>query len=112
MFHRTFRAVNLYLLILDFNMEKAIEIFFQQSALVIFMGILIVFMYRYFSRKIDKLEIENMRLNQYILDREKEISDEKSEELKATVPVLSKVVSVLDEHNKLTEYEQRKKYKA
>ena len=66
------------------------------------------------ERKALKTELENA--NKYILlqlkeqtEMEVEIADEKTEELKSSIITLNKVASVLDEHNKLTEYEQRRK---
>lgn len=86
-------------------MDKAIEILFTQSAIVVFMGIVIYFIWidRNKERK------ENLRLNEYILMREREISEDRMDEQKEVIEAMNSVATELSKHNKITEYEQHRK---
>jgi hypothetical protein len=86
-------------------MEKALEIFFTQSSIVIFMGVVIYFLWldRNKERK------ENLRLNEYILMREREIASDRMDEQKEIIEAMNEVATSLTNHNKLTEYEQHRK---
>lgn len=86
-------------------MEKAFEILLQQSTLVIFMGVIIYIMYRREEKRDKRIE----ELSKYILDREREYAQERMDEQKETIEALNEVATALSEHNKITEYEQRRK---
>lgn len=83
-------------------METFVQKFFEQGAIVIFMGVVIYFLWLEYKK--EKKEV--LRLSQYILDREKEIATERMDEQKETIEALNEVATALSEHNKLTEYEQ------
>lgn len=86
-------------------MDQFIQKFFEQGAIVIFMGVVIYFLWLEYKK--EKKEV--LRLSQYILEREKEIAEERLEEQKETIDALNHVATTLAEHNKLTEYEQHRK---
>ncbi len=86
-------------------METFIQKFFEQGAIVIFMGVVIYFLWLEYKKE----KKESLRLSQYILEREKEIAEERLDEQKEIIEALNDVATTLAEHNKLTEYEQHRK---
>lgn len=86
-------------------METFIQKFFEQGAIVIFMGVAIYFIWMEYKK--EKKEV--LRLGQYILEREKEIASDRMEEQKEIIEAMNEVATSLAQHNKLTEYEQHRK---
>jgi hypothetical protein len=88
-------------------MEPFIQKLFEQGFLVILMGLIIYIQYK----KNEKLDKEILRLQGYIIDREKEFAEERMSEQKETIETLNDVATALTQHNKLTEYEQHNRKK-
>ena len=86
-------------------MEQFIQKFFEQGAIVIFMGVVIYFVWLEYKKE----KRENLRLNEYILMREREFAEDRMEEQKQIIQEMNHVATVLNKHNELTEYEQRRK---
>ncbi len=86
-------------------MEPFIQKLIEQCALVVLMGLIIYIQYR----KNEKLDKEILRLQDYIINREKEFAEERMIEQKDTIETLNEVATALTQHNKLTEYEHHRK---
>jgi hypothetical protein len=86
-------------------MEPFIQKLIEQCALVALMGLIIYIQYR----KNEKLDKDILRLQDYIINREKEFAEERMIEQKETIETLNEVATALTQHNKLTEYEHHRK---
>ncbi len=83
-------------------MEQLTDILLDKGLVFALMGLVIYFV----GMEYKKEKKENMRLNEYILMREREISEDRMVEQKELIEVMNDVATELSRHNKITEYEQ------
>lgn len=85
-------------------MEKALEILLTQSALVVFMGVAIYFMWR----KLEKRDAEISDLQKFILKESKDNAEQLRDDQREMIEAISEVSKSLGEMLNILKYEKRK----